>query len=164
MLRGGAGIFGIGTADGDGAAAAPLVATQPREHTQCYQGLRFSWYALGANDRNYRRLPIRMTIGPDLAFPLHGVWAAIEQHSERLDRLCRRLARVRFEVMPGAKGPELHAVVSLDKKESLRAILGDGHVQYCLVRKGQWLVSDCREPAVDRGVYLMLAALAEEEL
>jgi proteasome lid subunit RPN8/RPN11 len=160
LLRGRDGVFGIGTADGkDG--VNPLVACQPRRHSQCYLGLRFSWYALGERDRNYRTLPVRLTIGPDLARPLHDIWPTIEAHAERLDQLCRRLARVRFEIAPEEKGQALHVIVPLDQPdESIRVILRGSEVEYYLVRKEQWLASDNREPRVDRGVYVMLAALA----
>jgi len=163
LLRGGEGVFGIGTADGDTNGGAALVATQPKPHVQCLEGLRFSWYALAEKQRSYRRLSVRLTIGPDLALPLHDVWPALERHAERLDCLCRRLARVRFDVVPGEKEPELHAIVPLEAEESLRVVLTDGQVRYCLVRKDEWLVSDSREPCVDRGLYLMLAELAKGE-
>ncbi len=67
-LRGKEGIFGIGTAD-----AVPLAegdtahSYQPRPHVQCFEGLRFSWYALGQGDRSYRPLPVEVIYGPDLA-------------------------------------------------------------------------------------------------
>jgi proteasome lid subunit RPN8/RPN11 len=160
-LRGGEGVFGIGTADGEISPAPTQIATQPSGHEQCYEGLRFSWYSLATGARSYARLPVRLTIGPDLALPLHSVWSTLEHHAERLDGLCRRLARIHFEVLPGEQGAELHAVVPLEKDQSLRAVLRGEEVEYCLVRKEQWLKSDSREPAVDRGVYLMLAALAE---
>jgi proteasome lid subunit RPN8/RPN11 len=163
-LRAAEGVFGIGTAQGDTDSAQTSVATQPEQHVQCYEGLSFCWYALAAGERNYRRLPVRLTIGPDLALPLHTVWPTLEQHADRLDNLCRRLAHVRFEVLAGDEGPELHAVVPLEKDESLRAILRGRNVEYCLVQKDRWLASDSREPAVDRGVYLMLAALAEKNV
>jgi hypothetical protein len=104
-----------------------------------------------------------VTIGPDLARPLHDVWPTIEWHAERLNRLYSRLSRLRFEVVEEEKDATLHAVVPLEKGASLRVILRGSDVEYCLVRKDQWLVSDTREPAVDRGVYLMLAELAKDE-
>jgi proteasome lid subunit RPN8/RPN11 len=162
LLRGREGIFAIGTADGEGEHDNALVAFQPKEHSQCYLGLRFTWYALAQGDRAYRTLPIQLTIGPDLARPLHEVWPSIEAHANRLDRLCRRLARVRFEVLGEEKEATLHLVLSLDKETSVRVFLHPKRPEYCVVRKGQWLVSDDHEPLVDRGVYLMLASLAEE--
>ncbi len=158
LLRGGEGVFGIGTADGkDG--MNPLVAVQPKRHSQCYLGLRFTWYALAEGDRSYRPLPVRLTIGPDLARPLHDVWTTIEAHAERLDSLCRRLAKVRFEIVGDDAGPALHVVIPVDAEEAIRVVLMGTELTYCLVRKGQWLVSDSGEPQVDRGVFLMLAEL-----
>src|SRR5262249_44661109 len=43
-LRGGEGIFGIGTADGPTVAPGAAFAQQPRPHVQCLGELRFSWY------------------------------------------------------------------------------------------------------------------------
>jgi hypothetical protein len=161
LLRGKEGIFGIGTADGK-EGLNPLVAFQPRRHHQCYLGLRFSWYALGDGDRNYRPLPVRLTIGPDLARPLHSIWSTIEVHAERLDALCRQMARVRFEVDANDKGLALHVLVPLGDDRHLRVALQEHDVTYCLVHKDEWLISDHREPLVDRGVYLMLANLATQ--
>ena len=161
LLRGQEGVFGIGTADGEDDLINPQVATQPKKHCQCYMGFRFSWYALAAEDRAYRPLPVTMTIGPDLALPLHDVWATIEAHAERLDRLCRQLARMRFEVLQEEKGHVMQLVVPLGEESSLRAVLRGPDVEYFLVRKDQWLRSDNNEPHVDRGVFLLLAALAE---
>lgn len=162
LLRGREGIFGIGTADGEGDGKEnTLVAFQPKEHSQCYLGLRFTWYALAEGDRAYRTLPIQLTIGPDLARPLHDLWPSIEAHANRLDHLCRRLSRVRFEVVEEQQRATLHLVLNIDKTTSLRVVLHPKRPEYCLVRKGEWLVSDDHEPLVDRGVYLMLASLAE---
>src|SRR4051812_5917184 len=58
QLRGGEGVFGIGTADGNGAPT--------RDHVQTAGELCFSWYALGEGDTRYRRLPVEIGIGPDL--------------------------------------------------------------------------------------------------
>jgi proteasome lid subunit RPN8/RPN11 len=161
LLRGEEGVFGIGTADGE-EGDYPLVASQPKPHSQCFQGCRFSWYALAVGDRNYRPLPVELTIGPDLAQPLHLIWPTLEAHAERLDRLCQQLARVRFEIVMGDKRA-LHVVVPIDAEESICVILREAQVTYCLLRKEQLLVSDCAEPLVDRGVYLLLAGLAAEE-
>jgi proteasome lid subunit RPN8/RPN11 len=161
FLRGREGIFGIGTADGEASDHKnPLVAFQPKEHSQCYLGLRFTWYALAEADRAYRTLPLHLTIGPDLARPLHAVWGSIEAHANRLDRLCRRLTKIRFEVLEHDAEAQLHLVLPLDKENSIRVVLHEKRPEYCLVRKGEPLISEEHEPLVDRGVYLMLAELA----
>ena len=98
QLRGGEGIFGIGTADARCRQRRPGVARQPRPHVQCLGKLCFRGMRCGAASSRYRPLPVEMTLGPDLARPLHSVWATIEAHAERLDRLARQQAGVRFEV------------------------------------------------------------------
>ena len=45
--------------------------------------------------------PVELTIGPDLAKPLRPVWGEVEAHADRLDRLARQQAKVRFEVTAG---------------------------------------------------------------
>jgi hypothetical protein len=162
QLRGGEGVFGIGTADGAREGTNPLVAFQTKRNNQCYLGLRFTWYALGVGERNYRPLPVQLTIGPDLARPLHSVWPTLEAHAERLDRLCRRLARVRLEVIPDGDHPELHVVIPLEGDDSIRVVLCGDSVTYCLIRKEQWLVSDHPDPNLERGVYQLLAQLAND--
>jgi hypothetical protein len=71
-LRGGEGVFGIGTADEKG-PSGNLFAQQPRPHVQCLGELCLSWYTLRHGDSNYRPLPVELTLGPDLARPLHSV-------------------------------------------------------------------------------------------
>src|SRR5207244_3346903 len=71
-LRGLEGVFGIGTADGP-EGPGTLFAYQPRPHVQCLGALRFSWYALRHGETTYRALPVGLTIGPDLARPLHDI-------------------------------------------------------------------------------------------
>jgi hypothetical protein len=83
-------------------------------------------------------------------------------HAERLDALCRQMARVRFEVDANDKGLALHVLVPLGDDRHLRVALQEHDVTYCLVHKDEWLISDHREPLVDRGVYLMLANLATQ--
>ncbi|HZT82363.1 MAG TPA: Mov34/MPN/PAD-1 family protein, partial [Gemmataceae bacterium] len=62
-LRGGEGVFGIGTADGDGTADG-LFAQQPRPHVQCLGELCLSWYSLRDGEPAYRPLPVGLTLGP----------------------------------------------------------------------------------------------------
>ena len=107
QLRGGEGVFGIGTADAPAGPPAALFAYQPRPNVQCLGELRFSWYALGHGDPGYRPLPVELTLGPDLARGLHTVWNCIEAHAERLERLYRQQTGVRFEVVGDERGPGL---------------------------------------------------------
>jgi proteasome lid subunit RPN8/RPN11 len=159
-LRGGEGIFGIGTADSP-PAKGTLIARQPQSHVQCLGELRLTWYSLKEGEKRYRPLPVTLTLGPDLARPLHFIWSMIEAHAEQLDRLCRQQARVTFEVIPGAQGPALAVNILLAEPEgTLRLVLEKEEVRYYLVRGGEVFALDCAETQLDRGVYLLLAELA----
>jgi hypothetical protein len=157
-LRGGEGIFGIGTADGPDQAPA-LFAHQPRPHVQCWGELRFSWYALSRGGGDYRPLPVDVTYGPDLARPLHDIWATLEIHAERIERLYRQLAGVRFEI--AVDGPALAVVIPRpDRGDALRILLQESAVRYLLERRGELFEIDQPDECVDRGVFLLLAELA----
>jgi proteasome lid subunit RPN8/RPN11 len=163
QLRGGDGVFGIGTAD---ARPGPTdaVAWQPQPHRQCLGELCLSWYALGTGDRQYRPLPVEVTLGPDLARPLRPVWTQVEDHAERLDRLARQQARVAFGVLPGRKGPALAAEVPLaDPGQAVRILLEGKEVRYYLVRDGEPVAADIGSARVDQGFYLLLADLAARD-
>jgi len=160
QLRGREGVFGIGTADGP-EGPAPLFAYQPRPNVQCLGDLRFSWYALGAGEATYRQLPVEMTIGPDLARPLHDIWPALEQHAERIDRLYRQQAGMRFEVTADEWGPGLILVLPLaDNGSAVRVVVRPKEVRYYVVWGGELLEVQHHDDYVDRGVYLLLAELA----
>jgi proteasome lid subunit RPN8/RPN11 len=163
QLRGREGIFGIGTADcrtGNGTE----IAQQPRPNVQCLGKLRLSWYALSEGDRTYRPLPIGLTLGPDLARPLHSVWSLIEAHANRLDRLCRQQTGVTFDVTAGEGGPLLAVTVPLaDAGNAIRVLLAEKQVQYYLLRNGEPFQTDPGEDRIDRAVYLLLAELAAQK-
>jgi len=123
--------------------------------------LCLSWYTLRKGDRRYRPVVVDLTLGPDLARPLHPVWPTIEAHADRLDRLCRQQMRVTFDVVAHRGHPSLAATVKLaETGEALRAILDKKEVAYYLLRDGELFAVDLPEPRVDRGVYLLLADLA----
>jgi proteasome lid subunit RPN8/RPN11 len=158
-LRGEEGIFGIGTADGG--ARGTMFAEQPHPHVQCLGELRLSWYALRHGDPTYRPLAVGLTIGPDLARPLHEIWVAIEAHAERLERLYRQQAGVTFGVVAGESGSWLAVDVPVaEPGTGIRVLLKPKEARYFLVRNGELLAVDCLEDRVDRGVYLLLAELA----
>jgi proteasome lid subunit RPN8/RPN11 len=159
-LRGREGVFAIGTADGHPANGA-VFAEHPRPHVQALGELRLSWYALRHGEAAYRPLPVELTLGPDLARPLHAVWDAVETHAERLDRLYRQLAGVTFQVIEDEDGPALAVNVPLVERDgALRVVVHEKRLKYYLVRGGELLRADCPEDRVDRGVYLLLAELA----
>lgn len=162
QLRGGQGIFGIGTADG-ASPEGTLLARHPRPHVQCLGKLSFSWYGLGSGDRSYHPLPVELTLGPDLARPLHLIWDIIEVHAERLDRLSRQQVGVRFDVVEGVNGPALSVVVPLaEPGDAVRVLLEGKEVRYYVLRSGELLQADPAEDRVDQGVYLLLAELASQ--
>jgi proteasome lid subunit RPN8/RPN11 len=163
QLRGGEGIFGIGTADED-AAEDGLYARQPKPHVQCLGPLCLTWYALRDGDGDYRSLTHRLTLGPDLARPLHRVWATIEAHAERLDRLCRQQATVKFDVVASEEEWALAVTVPLaERGDGVRVLLKGDEVRYYVARDGELQNAQSSEKRVDRGVYLLLAELAERE-
>jgi hypothetical protein len=160
ILRGHEGVFGIGTADAPPGPDA-LFAHQPKPHVQCLGPLRMSWYSLRFGEKNYRPLPLELTIGPDLARPLHTIWSTVEAHADRLDRLARQQAAMTFEVTADRDPPGLAVTVPLaEPGDALRVLLRGEEVRYFLARNGQVLAAQQDEPRVDRGVYLLLADLA----
>jgi proteasome lid subunit RPN8/RPN11 len=164
LLRGHEGIFAIGTADGSSEGPGEAdIASQPEPHVQIYEGLRFTWYSLGLKDKHYRPLPVQLTLGPDLALPLHAVWPALEVHAARLERVWQQLTRLRFEIRAVGKENVLQVCLSVGDAEELRVLLQPKQVTYALWRKGELFVSSLQEPAVDRGIYLLLAELAKDK-
>lgn len=158
-LRGGEGVFGIGTADGDGEVG---LATHPAPNVQCIDRLRFTWYALATGDDKYRPVPVELTLGPDLARPLRPVWSVIEDHAGRLDRLARQLAGVTFGLVCGKDGPALAVTLgTADPGSAIRVVLDGKAVRYFYESGGEVYQPDL--PAgtgPDQGVYLLLAELA----
>jgi proteasome lid subunit RPN8/RPN11 len=160
QLRGGDGIFGIGTADATRINGVP-VAQHMEEHRQVLGELCFSWYALGRGDKRYRKLPLAVTLGPDLAKPLHAVWDVIETHADALDCLCRQQAGLTFDMVAGTQGPALAAQLPLaEKGDFLRLVMEHDEVRYFIQHDGMLSSVDPEEGTVDRAVYLILAELA----
>lgn len=158
-LRGGEGVFGIGTADG-----LPGAESTSSPHRQVEGGLCFSWYALGAGDERYRKLPIETLPGPDLARPLHPLWSVIETYAEALDILSQQLTRVTLEALPDKPVPALAALVPVAESDAmLRVVLHPDRVEFMIERDGEVTVIDPKEPELDRAVYLILAELAREK-
>jgi len=159
-LRGSDGVFGIGTADA-APGLAPTIARQPRDHIQCLGELCLSWYGLHAGDSHYRPLTVQLTLGPDLARPLHVVWTTLEHHAEALDRLCRQQAGVTFAMVEGDYGPALAVDFPLAQTTAtLRLVLERKEARYYLARGDELTAIGPPDERVDRGVYLLLAELA----
>jgi proteasome lid subunit RPN8/RPN11 len=160
-LRGRDGVFGIGTADGT-PTGGTQIAQQPKSHVQCLGELCLSWYTLAEGDRQHRPLPVHLTLGPDLARPLHSVWSTIEAHAEPLDRLCRQQAGVTIDVARGANGPALAVHIALaEPRSQLRLVLENEEASYFLLRDGNLMEVKPNAQPVDRAVYLVLAELAK---
>jgi len=166
-LRGEEGVFGIGTVFKPRVPTGPHaeVAQHPDPHTQTFGDMRFDWYALGTEDKRYAPVPVELTVGPDLAASLRPVWDLIEEHAERLDRLARQLAKVRFIVGKGREGPALTVEVGLgEPKQRIRVMLEGKTVRYFYEADGQATPTDLPAgTAPDQGVYLLLAELAARE-
>lgn len=160
QLRGCEGIFGIGTADGACSPGLP-VARQPQPHLQCLGELSFSWYTLKEGDHQYRPIEIALTLGPDLARPLHCLWMTVEHFAEQLDCIYRQQAGVQFSVVEGDYGPALAVRLPLAKKDTaLCLVLERKEARYYLARAGDLAAIDTPDERVDRSVYLLLAELA----
>lgn len=155
-LRGGQGVFAIGTVDDT--TPASTVAEHPQPHVQKLRDLRFDWYTLSEGEASYRSVAVELTIGPDLAAPLRPAWPAIEAHAERLDRLARQQRSVRFQAVDG----ELAVTVGLaEPGHAIRVLVGAKSVRFFYEAGGEAFQADLpagTEP--DRGVYLLLAELA----
>jgi proteasome lid subunit RPN8/RPN11 len=161
QLRGKEGVFGIGTADSHPDNHMPDLGRHPRPHMQTLGKLCFSWYSLRQGEGAYRPLPVELVLGPDLARPLHDVWATIEAHAERLDRLARQQAGVSFELADGRSGCALAVTIRLaEPGTAIRVLLEGPEVQYLVERDGDLLAANPAEDRVDQGVYLLMAELA----
>jgi proteasome lid subunit RPN8/RPN11 len=157
-LRGGTGVFGIGTADGPCGNGKPATDAS---HVQTEGDLCFSWYALAAGDRHYRRLPVVVAEGPDLARPLHPVWDAIELHADALDCLCQQLAHVTFEVAADQRALLTRMPIA-DSGDNLRILLRPQGAEFFLDHGGELIAIDPQEEQLDRAVFLVLAELARQ--
>jgi proteasome lid subunit RPN8/RPN11 len=163
-LRGGEGIFGIGTADGPGSNGV-LVGNQPQRHVQAFGKLLLSWYALGEGDRQYRPIDVQLTLGPDLALRLHDLWTTIETFAEPLERLCRQQAGVSFDVGPGQRGSSLAVSLKLaEPKTALRIVLENTEAALYWEHGQELMAIDMPADQLDRSVYLALAELAGRDV
>jgi len=158
-LRGGEGVFGIGTADVRTHANGIAIASSPAANVQVLGELCFSWYSLRTGQRNYQPLPVELTLGPDLARPLHSVWPLLEQHATALDRLFRQQAAVDCRVIEN--GSVLAVEVPLaEQGDRVRVLLDEDEPRYFVHRGGEVFQVDPEAGSIDQGIYLLLAELA----
>ena len=159
-VRGGEGVFAIGTTE-HRSPNGSLWAEQPRPNVLTLEDLCLTWYALRCGEESYRPLPVTLTIGPDLAKPLHAVWPILETHAEGLLRLKLQQNGVTFTVLEDPDEPALAVQIPLaDSDRAIRVVLTEKQVLYYTLRDGQMFAVECLENRVDRGVYLLLAELA----
>jgi proteasome lid subunit RPN8/RPN11 len=158
-LPGEQGVFAIGTADA-GQKGSVECGWKPAANAQCLGELCLSWYSLRGGERNYRPLPVDLTLGPDLGLVLRPVWPELENHAERLDRLARQLRRAAFDVVPGRDKPALVMQVPVaDGDKTIRVLMEGKDVRYLLVGPDGAMIADFRDDRVDHGVFVMLAEL-----
>jgi proteasome lid subunit RPN8/RPN11 len=157
QLRGGEGIFGIGTADGKSKADS-AIEEQVRPNMVARGRLCFSWYVLGEHDRNYRRLAVEIVEGPDWAAPLRPAWDVLEDHAARIERLACQQARLKFDVLPHG----LSLALPLAEGPTLKTQMSKEGVRYFLLKDGETFVADLAEPRIDCGIYRLLASWAEQ--
>ncbi len=161
-LRGKEGVFGIGTADARHQDRS-LFAQQPRPNVQRLGELSLSWYCLRQADANYRPLDVSLTLGPDLARPLHPIWQDVERFAAPLDRLYRQQTGVTFTVLGQDEKPGLAVTLPLAEPASaVRVVIRDGACRYYVVQGDDVFLAECDEECPDRGVYLLLAELASQ--
>lgn len=158
-LRGRDGVFAIGT--DDGTAYSPT-SEQPSPHVLTYAGQRFDWYALAEGDTRYRKLPVHVTIGPDMAASLRPVWDTIEAHASRLESLASRFRQVRIEVGIADGAPALSLTIGLGPPgETARVLLQGMSVRFAHESTDDTVPFDLPVgTSPDQGVYLLLADLA----
>lgn len=156
QLRGAEGVFAIGTADGEGSEEIE----QPRASVQRLRDLTFCWYSLRHGAKRYHPIPVQLVDGPDLAAALRGSWPVIEGNADRLERLARQQSKLELGVMPPAG---LQAAIRLVDDSMLRVVMTKDGVRYYRIQNGEVLAFELHEPRVDRGIYQLLAELANGE-
>ncbi|WP_020468534.1 Mov34/MPN/PAD-1 family protein [Zavarzinella formosa] len=128
------GVFGIGTADAYPTATGERC--QPEPHVLGLGVLRQTWYVLGSKDRNYRKLPVEVEKGPDLAEPLRKVWAELEAVADRLNPLTELLPKTRLEVAMGRQAPMIGLTIRHPQGETALHVQIEGtERRYYLLEK-----------------------------
>ena len=160
-LKGNEGVFAIGTMDAESGHASEALGHQPTPSAQALGQLRFDWYTLGANDRNYQDVPAVLTLGPDWATPLRPIWPIIEEHATRLDKLASQFKTVEFEV-PSSEIGTLRVRIRLSEAgQAIHLVLHEKTVRCLYEADGEVFQPDLPAGlAPDHGVYQILAELA----
>jgi len=159
QLRGGQGIFGIGTADGQ-LPNGPEHGIGSKGSAQVSGKLMMSWFVLGAGDHAYTSLEVKSSQGPDLALPLRNIWETIEEFADALERLCIQQAGVVMQLVSGQRGPALAVTLKLAEPGSgVRLVLEEKKAAFYWQRGPEMQIVEPPEGQLDRRVYLLLAEL-----
>lgn len=167
-LRGREGVFAIGTHthEPETDTTSHTVAQQPAPNVLHYQQSAFNWYTLAEGDRRYQRVPVQVTIGPDLAAPLRSVWATIEESAGPLEKLAQQFRNVRFEIGTVAGHPTLSVRIGLGGgNTAIRVLLEGKSTRFYHEHEDRNAVPFDLPVTTrpDHGVYLLLAELAGQE-
>ncbi len=158
-LRGGEGVFGIGTAD---ATSPGDTLEQPHPHQHVRGPLCFNWYALAKSNDFYRKIAVITKPADDLARPLAPIWPTLEAHADALERLCQQLVGVRLEIAGADSAASLSVAIPLaDDPRRLRLLLQSAQARYYVEDAGDLLTVDPATATIDQGVYSILAELAK---
>jgi proteasome lid subunit RPN8/RPN11 len=160
-LPGKQGVFGIGTVDHESPIRGEF-ATKIAINTFSMTGMRFDWFSLASGDSNYVKVPIRWTLGEDLAKPLHVVWDAMEIHAGEIEKVLAQQAKATCGITQGAAGHQLTLSIPLaGSAGKIIVFIFKDKVQYFFEKNEQLFAVDIQEDKVDRGVYLVLAELSK---
>jgi hypothetical protein len=158
-LRNGEGVFGIGTADVRTHSNGIAIASSPAANVQILGEMCFSWYSLRTGQRNYQPLPVELTLGPDLARPLHAVWPLLEHHAAALDRLFRQQTAVDCRAIENGSVLAVELPLS-EQGDQVRVLIDEDETRYFVQRGGEVFQVDPEAGRIDQGIYLLLAELA----
>jgi hypothetical protein len=159
QLRGREGVFGIGTTEKTGTGPTWIVE-RPRPHVQRQDNRRFTWYVLGAGEREYRPLPVEYTLGPDLGIVTQALWPTIERHAQALERICRQQARVTLGPRDEEGSILKVRVPLLEPGDAVELELSGEKSAFFVLLDGTTHAVDPKEPKIDQALYLILAELA----
>lgn len=160
-LPGKQGVFGIGTVDNQSSISEDF-ASKIAINTFSMTGMRFDWFSLGSGDSNYVKLPIRWTLGEDLAKPLHVVWDALEVHACEIEKVLVQQSKATCSITKATSGHQLTLSIPLAGSAcKILVFIFKDKVQYFYEKNEQLFAVDIHEDKVDRGVYLVLAELAK---
>jgi hypothetical protein len=107
-------------------------------------------------------VPIRWTLGEDLAKPLHVVWDAMETHAGEIEKVLAQQTKATCGITQGAAGHQLTLSIPLaGSAGKIIVFIFKDKVQYFFEKNEQLFAVDIQEDKVDRGVYLVLAELSK---